>query len=112
MGTQFEKRRYVIIQDPDMGEALRYAQPFDEAGIDVHMRYLTNNKWEVAIYLAPGTPLATVRGGIVQDIENIPPGIDVIVADYDSESTDPVSVGIFNFVDEAMRAGPTPGSEK
>lgn len=36
------------------------------------------------------TPIiVTVQGGVVQDIENITPGIEVEVHDYDVETTDP-----------------------
>ncbi len=29
-----------------------------------------------------------VVGGVVQDVENIPPGIEVVVADYDTDGID------------------------
>ena len=33
----------------------------------------------------PTPILITVEGGIIQDIDNIPPGLQVIVHDYDAE---------------------------
>jgi len=33
----------------------------------------------------PTPILITVEGGIIQDIDNIPPGLQVVVHDYDAE---------------------------
>ncbi len=105
--AKFIKRRYVVGSESEYKDALRYAEPFDEAGLDVHIKFI-DNEFRVLLYLEPGMPLVTVRGGIVQDIENIAPGTDIVVADYDTESDEPVFIGIFNFVDEAMRPSPLP----
>ena len=97
--TQFMKERVDIISTEDLDEAKRYAQPFDEVGVDVHIRR-EEGHFVVSLFLPQDMPLATVRGGILQDVANMPPGWRLLVADYDEEGTEPVMVKIergFNY---------------
>ena len=105
--TQFMKNRVDIISTKDLEEAVRFAQPFDELGVDVHIEY-AESRYSVALYLHADMPLATVRGGILQDVSNMPPGFRLLIADYDHESTEPVLVKIergFDYVEDVLKSG-------
>lgn len=38
--------------------------------------------------MEPNTIVITIEGGLVQDVSNIPPGMKVVVRDYDCEGAD------------------------
>jgi len=94
MTHRFIVRPFCITIEDDLEAALEYAEAFSELDLDIHVERITHDQWEVVLYLPSVTPLITVRGGIVRDIRNMPPGLQIIVADYDNEGLEPVIVKI------------------
>ncbi len=91
--SQFVKEPFPLLTTSDREEALSFAQQFDEQGVDTHIT-IDGEVYVVVIYLPPDMPMATIEGGNLSGIVNMPPRWRELVVDLDDQAPDPVRVHI------------------
>jgi len=87
------KSRIAVIEKSELDDAEVIAAEFVEQGIDAHVEY--DGNYIVALYLTKREILATMEGGVLNSVWNVPPLISVIVADWDDDNDEePVRVRV------------------